>query len=46
MMTKTAIMIPILRKFSGVIIGVLKFGGDYNDLNVSFATTNHHKHTP
>ena len=34
MMTKTAIMIPILRKFSGVIIGVLKFGGDYNDLNV------------
>jgi len=31
-MTKTAIMIPSLRKFSGVIIGVLTFGGGYNDL--------------
>jgi hypothetical protein len=43
-MTKTAIMIPILRKFSGVIIGVLKLkvGVEYQSNNTTIPMNTDH----
>ena len=43
-MTNTAIMIPILRKFSGVIIGVLKLGDrvDYQSNNTTIPMNTDH----